>query len=164
MHLYHINVMWTGNKGEGTKTYSSYGRDHEIAAHGKPRLLASSDPSFRGDPERYNPEELLIASLSACHMLWYLHLCATNGIVVVDYRDEVHGSMTEEDSGAGHFTSVILRPVVRIQRGDLGKALSLHENAHELCFIANSVNFPVLCKPTVTNDRTETKKWKANAT
>lgn len=164
MHLYHINVTWTGNRGLGTKTYSSYGRDHVIVARGKPQVMASADPSFRGDPERYNPEELLVASLSACHMLWYLHLCATNGIVVVDYRDEAHGSMTEEDSGGGHFTSVILRPVVKIERGDRSKALSLHENAHELCFIANSVTFPVLCKPTLTNDRTETEQWKANAT
>lgn len=149
LHHYTIELRWTGNTGEGTKTYTSYGRNHEISAPGKPVVPASSDPNFRGDAARYNPEELLVASLSACHMLWYLHLCASNHIVIEDYRDAAQGEMDEGGPAPGHFVSVTLRPAVRIASGDPAKAIALHEEAHRLCFIANSVNFPVHCEPSL---------------
>jgi organic hydroperoxide reductase OsmC/OhrA len=143
-HNYKIQVAWTGNQGQGTKTYAGYKRDHAITAAGKPTLLASSDPAFRGDPGRYNPEELLVASLSSCHMLSYLHLCAVNKIVVIDYQDQASGIMNEDANGSGVFVEVILHPQVTVEAdSDEAKALSLHEEAHRYCFIANSVKFPV---------------------
>ncbi|MGH7105310.1 MAG: OsmC family protein [Acetobacteraceae bacterium] len=143
-HQYAVSIAWTGNDGSGTQSYRGYRRDHEIAAAGKPPIPGSSDPSFRGDRARYNPEELLVASLSSCHMLWYLHLCSVNGIVVLEYRDDADGTMQEEDGGAGAFIRVVLKPRVTIAKGgDRGKALALHEEAHHLCFIARSVRFPV---------------------
>ena len=138
-HNYQVTVRWTGNDGEGTKTYRSYRRDHVISKHGTPEIPGSSDPSFRGDPNRYNPEEFLVAALSSCHMLSYLHLCAVNDIVVTDYHDDALGTMQEHENGAGEFTHVILRPKVTIASGDPDKAEALHHEAHELCFIANSV-------------------------
>ena len=149
-HSYHVNVRWTGNTGEGTATYRGYLRDHEITVTNKQTIAGSADPKFRGDDTRYNPEDLLVAALSACHMLSYLHLCSSNGIVVVGYEDQAVGAMSETDDGGGHFTSVTLHPAVRIKEG--GKtdlALELHEKAHELCFIAKSVNFPVLCEASI---------------
>jgi organic hydroperoxide reductase OsmC/OhrA len=149
-HSYSVNVSWTGNLGQGTSSYRTYARDHEISALGKPTVLASSDASFRGDQSRYNPEDLLVASLSACHMLSYLHLCAVSGIVVTDYQDEAKGIMVETKGGGGHFTEVTLRPAVKVTPGsDTDLALQLHEKAHHLCFIASSVNFPVLCEPSI---------------
>jgi organic hydroperoxide reductase OsmC/OhrA len=149
-HSYSVSVQWTGNLGQGTSSYRTYARDHEISALGKPTVLASSDPSFRGDQSRYNPEDLLVASLSACHMLSYLHLCAVSGIVVTDYQDEAKGTMVETEGGGGHFTQVTLRPAVKVSPGsDTDLALQLHEKAHHLCFIASSVNFPVLCEPSI---------------
>lgn len=143
-HHYEVRVDWTGNDGEGTKTYKSYRRDHVIVGDGKPEIPASSDPSFRGDRTRYNPEELLVASLSACHMLWYLHLCSVNKITVVEYRDDAAGVMQEQEDGGGEFVRVTLRPRVKTAAGaDRAKALALHEEAHHLCFIARSVNFAV---------------------
>ena len=105
--------MWTGNRGEGTASYRGYGRDHVLSVKDKPEIPGSSDPSFRGDPQRYNPEELLVASLSSCHMLWYLHLCAVSGVVVVDYRDEAGGTMEETADGGGFFREVVLKPWLR---------------------------------------------------
>jgi organic hydroperoxide reductase OsmC/OhrA len=149
-HMYAVKVRWTGNLGQGTLNYRGYQRDHEISAPGKPPVPGSSDPNFRGDKTRYNPEELLVASLSACHMLWYLHLCSEAGIVVVDYQDDATGSMSETAEGGGRFTKVTLRPVIKVGAGaDLRLAQSLHDKAHHLCFIANSVNFPVLCEPAI---------------
>lgn len=142
-----------GNQGSGTADYRSYGREHRIQGVGKPVILASSDPAFRGDGSRYNPEELLLASLSSCHMLWYLHLCAVNGIVVVDYHDRSEGVMVEHRDGAGEFSVVTLRPKVRIQTGDPAKALALHDDAHRYCFIARSVRFEVRHEPTVQLER-----------
>jgi organic hydroperoxide reductase OsmC/OhrA len=143
-HRYEIQMDWTGNDGEGTKTYHSYRRDHTIHAAGKPEIPGSSDPNFRGDPTRYNPEELLVASLSSCHMLWYLHLCSVNQVTVLDYRDSATGTMAEREDGSGEFTRVVLRPRVTIAAGcDRAKALALHDDAHHFCFIANSVKFPV---------------------
>jgi organic hydroperoxide reductase OsmC/OhrA len=141
--------MWTGNDGEGTKTYRSYRRDHVIAKDGAQEIPGSSDPAFRGDPSRYNPEDCLVSALSACHMLAYLHLCAVNGIVIVDYRDHAKGTMQEHPNGSGEFTRVVLRPKVTITEGDREKAVDLHHRAHELCFIANSVKFPVECEPEI---------------
>jgi organic hydroperoxide reductase OsmC/OhrA len=150
-HRYQTRVTWTGNLGEGTSSYRNYLRNHEISAAGKPLVPGSSDPAFRGDPSRYNPEELLVASLSACHMLAYLHLCAVNGVVVVDYADDATGLMEETADGGGSVTEVTLRPAVTITAdSDAGKAQSLHEQAHRLCFIANSVNFPVRHEASVT--------------
>lgn len=143
-HSYEAEVIWTGNQGSGTSGYKAYSRDHVIRAGSKPEIPGSSDPAFRGDPARYNPEDMLVASLSACHMLWYLHLCATNKIVVEDYRDHAQGVMVETADGGGHFESVTLRPRVIIAAGgDLALAERLHAEAHAKCFIANSVNFPV---------------------
>jgi organic hydroperoxide reductase OsmC/OhrA len=146
-HHYTVHVKWTGNRGQGTSDYRAYSRNHEIAAAGKPPIPGSSDPTFRGDPQRYNPEELLVSSLSTCHMLWYLHLCADAKIIVLEYVDEASGTMVEDADGGGRFTDVILRPNVAIASGgDLERAEALHERAHHLCFIANSVNFPVRCE------------------
>jgi organic hydroperoxide reductase OsmC/OhrA len=149
-HRYSVHVTWTGNLGQGTSSYRAYSRNHEIAAAGKPVLPGSSDPTLRGDPDRYNPEEFLVSSLSTCHMLWYLHLCAEAKIVVVEYVDEASGVMTERSDGGGRFTEVTLKPhVVIASGGDLARAEALHERAHHLCFIANSVNFPVRCDPRI---------------
>ena len=149
-HTYEVRVDWTGNEGSGTKSYTSYRRNHSIASAGKAPIPGSSDPSFRGDPSRYNPEELLVASLSACHMLWYLHLCAVNKITVTDYHDTASGVMEEAPDGSGKFILVELRPVVRISPGDdSAKALALHAEAHRYCFIAKSVNFPVELAPAI---------------
>jgi len=155
-HNYEIQVEWTGNSGEGTKTYRSYRRDYTITSEGKPQILGSSDPSFRGDPSRYNPEDLLVASLSACHMLSYLHLCAVNHVTVVDYRDAALGLMDENSDGSAQFTRVSLRPAVKISPGgDQAKARALHADAHHLCFIARSVNFPVDVTPTIVEEAAE---------
>ena len=143
LHHYEIGLKWTGNDGEGTRTYKGYRRDLVVFAGAKPEIPGSSDPAFRGDPQRYNPEELFVASLSSCHMLWYLHLCAINGIVVVGYEDTPHGTMEEDADGSGRFVDVELRPAVTIAEGNKAKAEELHHEAHAKCFIANSVNFPV---------------------
>ena len=149
-HEYKIEVVWSGNDGDGTRTYSGYRRDHIISAPGKPFLPGSADPAFRGDAGRYNPEELLVASLSSCHMLWYLHLCADAGIVVTDYRDEATGVMALNADGSGAFTSATLHPRVTLaSQPDAVRALELHAIAHHRCFIAASVNFPVYVEPEV---------------
>ena len=149
-HRYATRVSWTGNLGEGTKSYRGYRRDHAIESDGKPPIPGSSDPAFRGDPSRYNPEELLVAALSGCHMLWYLHLCATNQVVVLEYEDCASGVMRENEDGSGEFLNVQLRPVVTIAEGrDRTRALKFHEEAHHLCFIARSVNFPVEVAPEI---------------
>jgi organic hydroperoxide reductase OsmC/OhrA len=149
-HEYAVHVRWTGNTGQGTSGYRIYSRDHELSADEKPPVPGSSDPAFRGDPTRYNPEELLVGSLSACHMLWYLHLCAVAGIVVTEYIDDAIGKMEQTADGGGRFTSVVLRPAITVEPGaDLSRAEALHEQAHGLCFIARSVNFAVLCEPRI---------------
>jgi organic hydroperoxide reductase OsmC/OhrA len=119
-------------------------RDYTLHVAGKPDLLGSSDPAYRGDPGRYNPEDLLVASLSSCHMLWFLHLCSEAGVSVVDYTDHAKGFMEETSDGGGRFTEVILHPNVTVATAAmLGKLEALHETAHRKCFIANSCNFPV---------------------
>jgi organic hydroperoxide reductase OsmC/OhrA len=147
-HVYRISMVWAGNKGTGTSSYTAYSRDHILQAPGKPEIPGSSDPSFRGSPDRYNPEELFVSTLSSCHMLWYLHLCAVNGIVVTDYRDEAKGIMTETADGGGRFIEVVLYPVVTItEAAQIVRAMELHREAGDICFIANSVNFPVKHMP-----------------
>jgi organic hydroperoxide reductase OsmC/OhrA len=150
-HSFEVNVAWTGNTGEGTSSYTAYQRAHEISVEGKPVIPGSSDPAFRGDKSRYNPEELLVASLSTCHMLWYLHLCADAHIVVTAYTDAASGTMKLTEDGGGRFSEVILKPAVTIEKGcDPYLAKELHRKAHHLCFIANSVNFAVHVEPTIT--------------
>ena len=144
-HQYNVEVVWTGNKGPGTADYRAYARDHLISAAGRHDIAGSSDPQFRGDPRRWNPEQLLVAALSQCHMLWYLHLCADAGVVVTAYHDTPQGTMSDES-----FTSVVLRPRITVADTSMvAKAEQLHHPAHEKCYIANSVNFPVSCEPLV---------------
>ena len=143
-HHYKTTVTWTGNTGKGTESYRGYERAHTISAAGKIDIAASSDPAFLGDKTKYNPEELLLASLSSCHMLWWLHLCSDAGIIVTAYSDHASGTMEENASGGGHFAEVVLHPVATItDASKKEKALALHEEANKKCFIANSCNFPV---------------------
>lgn len=149
-HSYSISLRWTGNKGEGTVSYTSYGRDHVISGQDKyEALLCSSDPSFRGDRSRYNPEELFLSSLSSCHMLWYLHFCSVNHITVMSYEDRATGVMEESADGNGRFTEVCLHPVVLILENKQELAAALHHQANEFCFIANSCNFKVKHAPKI---------------
>jgi organic hydroperoxide reductase OsmC/OhrA len=149
VHRYEATVVWTGDDGVGTRDYTAYRRDHVIRFPGKPDLPGSSDLSYRGDPTRYNPDQLLVASLSACHMLWYLHLAAVGGVVVRGYEDRADGTLVLDADGGGRFTEVVLRPRVQIGPGDVARARALHEEAHRRCFIANSVNFPVRHEPEI---------------
>ncbi|WP_341715686.1 OsmC family protein [Micromonospora sp. FIMYZ51] len=147
-HTYQTTVTWTGNLGTGTSGYRDYRRDHDITTDGRPTIPGSSDPTFRGTPTRWNPEQLLLAALSQCHLLAYLHLCADNGIVVTDYTDNATGTMTTDATGNGHFTEVTLRPRVTVaDPTTIDAATALHDQAHHVCFIANSVNFPVRHEP-----------------
>lgn len=149
-HRYRIRLEWTGNAGKGTASYAAYGRAHTLSAGAKRSIEGSSDPAFRGDPTRWNPEELLVGSLSACHQLWYLHLCADAGIVVTAYEDDAEGTMVEQADGAGQFASVVLKPRVTLAPGsDVETAAALHHVAHEKCFIARSMNFPVSHAPRI---------------
>lgn len=147
-HNYSTQIIWTGNTGSGTSDYRSYKRNFTVEIAGKPHLEGSSDPAFRGDKNRHNPEELFVASIASCHMLWYLHLCAENGITVVDYRDNAQGVMVEEKSGAGTFESVTLKPVVTILESDkIDAAEKLHRKANQMCFIANSCKVEIGHEP-----------------
>lgn len=148
IHHYSVDVAWTGNTGSGTSSYASYSRNHDIQAQEKSTIEGSSDPAFRGDKRRYNPEELLVASASACHMLSYLHLCAVSGIVVLSYEDHPTGEMEEVIGGSGAFIRVDLHPqVTTAPESDRRRAEALHEEAHRNCFIANSLGFPVFIHP-----------------
>jgi organic hydroperoxide reductase OsmC/OhrA len=143
-HRYSVTIRWTGNEGTGTTGYRDYARSHTVSVANKPDILSSSDPSFRGDKTMYNPEELLVAALSSCHMLWYLHLCSEAGITVTAYKDLATGIMKENAEGGGHFTEVTLHPVVTVTESSMvTMATELHKRANTLCFIANSVNFVV---------------------
>ena len=147
-HQYHLTIIWTGNTGQGTQTYKGYERDHTIEASGKPVIPGTSEVSYLGNQTRYNPEELLVASLSACHMLWYLHLCSVNKIIVSAYVDQATGTMQTEADGSGRFTEVVLHPQITIT-GTAKKDLlqKLQQEANKFCFIANSCNFPVRHQP-----------------
>lgn len=151
-HNYEIKVEWIGNVGNGTLNYKSYNRNHKISANGKyEEINGSSDPDFLGDKTKYNPEDLFISSISACHMLWYLHLCSANQIVVTEYIDHATGIMEETENGSGKFTEVTLNPTVKITNADLiDKANKLHSEANKMCFIANSCNFKIGHNPKTT--------------
>jgi organic hydroperoxide reductase OsmC/OhrA len=141
-------VRWSAGESAGTTSYQSYARDHLISTAGKPVIEASSDPAFRGNASRYNPEELLVASLSGCHMLWFLHLCAVNGVTVINYSDDATGTMEQNADGSGQFVRVVLRPSVTLSAGsDAAKVPALHDKAHHFCQVARSVNFPVEIEP-----------------
>jgi organic hydroperoxide reductase OsmC/OhrA len=150
-HYYEIKMTWTGNTGTGTSAYTAYERSHIYTGKGKSiEIPGSSDPAFRGDDTRYNPEELLVSSISSCHMLWYLHLCAENKIIVNSYMDDAKGVMTETENGSGKFSEVTLYPQVTVlEESMIAKAEVLHHRAHEMCFVANSCNFPIYCKPDI---------------
>jgi organic hydroperoxide reductase OsmC/OhrA len=149
-HHYPITITWTGNLGSGTSAYDAYSRGYVIGGDTKPAIAGSSDPVFRGERTRWNPEELLVASLSACHQLWVLHLSSYAGIIVTNYVDHAEGVMTESATGGGGFTNVTLRPHVTVAYGtDIEKAKAVHQEAHTKCFISNSVNFPVEVQPTI---------------
>ena len=149
-HSYDVTITWTGNRGEGTTGVRDYDRDHTITADGPPPIEGTADPTFLGDPARWNPEQLLVASLSQCHMLWYLGLCARAGVVVHEYTDEAAGTMVTARDGRGQFTEAVLRPRIVVGAQDqVEKATSLHEKAHEMCFVAQSVNFEVKIEPEI---------------
>lgn len=150
-HCYTAQLIWTGNTGTGTSGYTAYSRNHTIHFSGKPELRCSSDPVFRGDSSCYNPEEMLLASLSGCHMLWFLHLCADAGICVVAYSDDPVGVLTLTAKNGGHFSEVTLHPKVTITDASrIAETNALHATAHTHCFIANSMNFPVRHEPACT--------------
>lgn len=152
-HRYALHLNWTGNLGKGTRRYRDYARDYTLELEGKPTILGSSDAAFLGDPARHNPEDLFLASLSSCHMLWYLHLCSTAGIVVTAYRDEAEGVMDVNPDGSGQFSSVTLKPFVTItDEARAAEAKELHEKVGALCFIARSVNTPIHHEVTIVVD------------
>lgn len=144
-HDYSARIVWTGNRGKGTVAYRAYDRTWSVETPGKPVIRCSNDPLLGGDPSLHNPEDLLIATLSACHMLWYLHLASEAGIVVTDYRDDPLAVGETEPGGAGRFIRATLRPEITVRRGtDLKHADALHKEIGKVCFIARSVNFPVV--------------------
>ncbi len=149
LHEYAVTITWTGNTGTGTTGYKDYRRSFELEAEGKHAIAGSSDPAFRGDEGRWNPEQLLVGALSSCHKLWFLHLAAVAGVVVTAYVDRAEGTMrTTPGAETGRFESVTLRPEVTLSAAsDAGKVAALHQDAHRRCFIANSVNFPIRCEP-----------------
>ncbi len=147
-HHYKVGIKWTGNLGKGTSNYTAYERSHIISMNEKDCIYGSSDPSFRGDKTKYNPEELFVASLSTCHMLWFLHLCSDKNIIVIDYADNATGTMQETKDGGGRFIEVTLHPTVIVSNTSMiEKANQLHHEANKLCYIANSCNFPIHHKP-----------------
>jgi organic hydroperoxide reductase OsmC/OhrA len=150
-HQYHVINRWTGNLGAGTSAYNAYSRAHELTGDGKAAAIpGSSDPAFRGDRTRYNPEELLLGALSACHMLWVLHLCADAGITVTDYEDRAWGEMVEHQDGSGEFTRVVLSPRMSIAEPErVEDGLAIHQRAHAVCALARSMKFPVEHQPVV---------------
>ena len=152
-HTYQAIIRWTGDRGTGTSGYRDYDRRYDVEVDGKPTIAGSSDPLYRGDPARHHPEDLLVSAISACHLLWYLHLCADAGVVVREYVDECSGELAEAPDGSGRITAVTLRPRVTIAPGsDASLARSLHADAARMCPIAASMAFPVHHHPTVTVD------------
>jgi organic hydroperoxide reductase OsmC/OhrA len=147
-HAYTARISWTGDRGEGTRTYRGYDRTWDVDTPGKPVIPCSNDPLLGGDPAKPNPEDLLLSALAGCHMLWYLHLASKAGIVVRSYADTPEGIGENAPNGAGRFLRATLRPVIEVERGaDLARAAAIHGEIHEYCFIARSVNFPVACEP-----------------
>jgi organic hydroperoxide reductase OsmC/OhrA len=151
-HHYALTATWTGDLGTGTSGYREYSRDVTLEVSGKPDLLASADKPFRGDQTRWNPEDMLLGALAECHLLSYLHACVTAGVVVISYRDRATGTMTEDGKSGGAFTDALLRPEVVVAEASMIEAAEgAHDDAHRMCFIANSVNFPVRHDATVTS-------------
>jgi len=148
-HEYHTHIVWAGNLGSGTSRWDRYDRAYRIRVDGKPEITGSAHPSFRGDPDRHDPEDLFLAAISSCHMLAYLALCARAGVSVVSYEDKAHGSLRLDRSGGGRFTEFTLRPNVTISSGDSAMAEALHERAHEVCFIASSCSVPIRVEPII---------------
>lgn len=152
LHEYSVRLEWTGAGVHGTRSYTAYSRDHTVQMEGKPALLGSADPAFRGNAGRYTPEDLFVAALSQCHMLWFLHMAAREGVVVTGYTDRATGTMRVETAGAGQFVEVTLHPKVRIRAQASEELIArLHQQAHDHCFIARSVNFPVRHAPLATD-------------
>lgn len=155
LHQYALEVHWTGNTGNGTSDYRGYERSHSIEVDGKPVIEGSSDVAFRGDNTRHSPEELFVSSIAACHMLWYLHLCSDAGVRVIAYTDQATATMAETDDGGGRFVEVVLHPRVLVSESAmLSRARELHHRAHQLCFIANSCNFPIRHEASISADST----------
>ena len=149
-HEYQALIAWTGNRGTGTSGYKAYDRSWDLKSPGKPVLACSNDPNLGGDKAKYNPEDMLIAALSSCHMLWYLHLCAVGGVTVTAYEDAPTGRLNMDRDGSGQFESVTLHPKVAVTaESDHDKARALHGEIHKYCFIARSVNFPVRIEPEI---------------
>ena len=164
MHTFDVTVTWTGDQGTGTSSYRAYRRDHTVEADGRPAIPGSSDPQFRGDAARWNPEQLLVAALSQCHLLWYLHLCAEAGVVVTAYVDDASGDMAVHEDGSGEFRSATLRPRVTVADASMvARASELHDGAHRRCFIARSVNFPVTHEPEVYAASSDRRRRRATA-
>jgi organic hydroperoxide reductase OsmC/OhrA len=153
LHQHEARIRWTGNRGTGTSAYRAYDRNWDFCSPGKPVVHCSNDPMLGGDPAKHNPEDMLVAALSSCHMLWYLHLCAVGGVIVLSYEDDAIGEMVMHRDGSGEFTSVLLRPQIRVTaESDRQEAARLHEEAHRFCFIARSMNFPVRIEPVIASD------------
>jgi organic hydroperoxide reductase OsmC/OhrA len=148
-HNYEVTAVWTGNKGDGTKNVRTYDRSHTVSIEGKPELFLTTDNPFVGDKSKLNPEDLLVSAISSCHMLSYLYVCSLEGIVITAYTDNATGIMVEQASGGGSFKEVTLNPTFNVaDKSMVEKAIELHHKAHEICYIANSVNFEVKCNPT----------------
>ncbi len=147
-HNYKLTTVWTGNTGSGTKNVRSYDRSHTVAIQGKPELFLTTDNPAVGDKSKLNPEDLLVTAISSCHMLSYLYVCAMEGIVITSYTDHATGIMIEQANGSGSFKEVTLNPIFCVaDESMIEKAIELHHKAHEICYIANSVNFDVKCNP-----------------
>ena len=144
LHNYRAAIIWSGNQGSGTSNYKDFERSYHIQIENKATILGSSDPAFRGDRTKHNPEELLLAAVSSCHMLWYLHFCSENKIIVTDYIDNATAILEETERGNGKFIAIALHPTITItEKSMIEKATELHAKANEYCFVANSLNLIV---------------------
>jgi organic hydroperoxide reductase OsmC/OhrA len=147
-HLYKLTAVWHGNKGQGTKNVRAYDRSHTVTIAGKPELHLTTDNPAVGDKTKLNPEDLLVTAISSCHMLSYLYVCAQEGVIITEYIDNATGTMIETETGGGSFKEVVLHPICKVaDESMVERAIELHHKAHEVCYIANSVNFEVKCKP-----------------
>lgn len=149
-NTYELTTVWTGNNGDGTKNVRTYDRSHTVSIKGKPELFLTTDNAAVGDSSKLNPEDLFVSAISSCHMLSYLYLCSLDGIIVTAYTDKASGIMTENANGGGSFKEVKLNPQVHVSDASMvAKAMELHHKAHEICYLANSVNFEVGCEPNI---------------
>lgn len=144
-HLFKAAINWTSKQNPPDSTKRFYSKSHQIKIEGKPVLEVSAAKAFKGDPELYNPEDLLLSSLVSCHMMSYLYVCSQNGIEVLEYSDNAEATLEVSPNGSGRFVAAKLYPKVKILNPEqIQLALDLHQKANELCFIANSCNFPVM--------------------